>query len=81
MINSNIKLEDFFCKYVDIVDVDGEKYIHQFVDLYESAADNDDAEECIGFGEYCEAPVGVCLNRSEIESIKLSDNQTETTNG
>ncbi|MCD8315289.1 MAG: sel1 repeat family protein [Firmicutes bacterium] len=77
MLDSTIKLESFLFKYVDVIDTDGKRYDHWYVDIYESAADNDDTEECIGFGEYCEAPVGVCLNRSEIESIKLSENQTE----
>ncbi|MCD7787911.1 MAG: hypothetical protein LUH59_03160 [Firmicutes bacterium] len=80
-MDSTIKLRSFSFKYVDVVDIYGEEYHHWYVDLYETAANNDDTEECIGMGAYDGAPSGVCLNRSEIESIKLSDNQTETTNG
>ncbi|MCD8055317.1 MAG: hypothetical protein LUE25_01150 [Clostridiales bacterium] len=81
MLDSTIELESFSFKYVDVIDTDGKRYDHWYVILYESDADNDDTEECIGIIPYKECRGGVGLNRSEIESIKLSENQTETTNG
>ncbi len=77
MLDSTIKLESFLFKYVDVIDTDGKRYDHWYVDIYESAADNDDTEESIGIFPYKECRSGVELNRSEIESIKLSENQTE----
>ncbi len=75
MLDPAINLSSFFDKYVDVVDTNGEKYVHWYVDTYESAADNEDTEEYIGIAPYKECHSGVGLNRSDIESIKLSENQ------
>ena len=80
MINSNVRLSEFSDKYVDVC-VNGKTYTHWYAILYESAADNDDTEECIGIVPSKEIKGGTWFYRSEIESIKLSENQVETTNG
>lgn len=45
----------------------------RYVDVYTSAADNDDTEESIGLMPDENARVGIELYRSEIKSIKIID--------
>ena len=65
-------LEDYLFKYVEVVDIDD--IVHYgYIDVYTSAADNDDTEESIGLMPDENARVGIELYRSEIKSIKIID--------
>ena len=61
----------FFHKSVNVTLKDGEKY-SGYVDLYTSAADNDDTEESIGIMPEKNARVGVYLYASEIQTIETA---------
>lgn len=66
-------LEQFHSCYVNVVDNDGVKYNHWYVDLFEPYADNNGVEEeGIGIDETKGKNSGVYLFHSEIKSIELA---------
>ncbi len=69
-MDGKIDLSNFLFQYVNIKDIYGKTYNNWFVDLFESAADNDDTEDSIGILPDKESNNGIGLNASEIRSIE-----------
>ncbi len=67
-----MELERFLFKNIMIKDKNG--IIHKgFVDLYSSAEDNDDTEQCIGIIPTRESTSGKLIYESEIAEIEVID--------
>lgn len=72
-MDNKTSLEQFYSCYVNIVDNDGVKYNHWYVDLFDPYADNNGVEEeGIGIDEVKGKNSGVYLFCSEIASIELA---------
>ncbi len=69
-MDGKINLSNFLFQYVNIKDIYGKTYNNWFVDLFESAADNDNTEDFIGILPDKESNSGIGLNASEIRSIE-----------